>query len=35
MRELRLVLRQPNRGKLERARFFELEDTGDSLRLRL
>ena len=32
--KLMVVLHQPNRGKLERARFFELEDTGTSLRLK-
>ncbi|MCP5115749.1 MAG: family 43 glycosylhydrolase [bacterium] len=31
--KLMLVLHQPNSGRLERARFFELEDTGTSLRL--
>lgn len=31
---LMLVLHQPNRGRLERARLFELEDTGDSIRIK-
>lgn len=31
---LMLVLHQPNSGEKERAHFFELEDTGDRLRLR-
>lgn len=31
---LMLVLHQPNRGLLERARLFESEDTGDSIRIK-
>ncbi len=30
---LMLVFHQPNRGSKERAKFFEIEDTGDTLKL--
>ena len=32
--QLMMVLHQPNEGGRERARLFEIEDTGDSLRIR-
>lgn len=32
--ELRLVLHSPNGGGLERAHLFELEDCGDTLKLK-
>jgi hypothetical protein len=32
--KLMLILHQPNKGGLERARLFELEDTGETLRIR-
>jgi hypothetical protein len=31
--QLMLVLHQPNEGGRERARLFELEDTGETLRI--
>ena len=31
---LMLLLHQPNTGRFERARLFELDDSGDSLRLK-
>jgi len=32
--QLMLVLDQPNKNPNERARFFELEDTGDTLKIK-
>jgi len=32
--QLMMVLHQPNGRGLERARFFELEDTGETLRIK-
>jgi len=32
--QLMLLLHQPNKGGRERARLFELEDTGETLRIK-
>jgi hypothetical protein len=33
--QLMMILHQPNKPRLERARLFEMEDMGDTLRLKI